>query len=223
MPEDKDFKRLVRDRMAETGEPYTKARAELRPDDASAMPGESVSAPGPVTEVYRRAVDDPDFAAQLLADPEGAGREMGLTGSDLAELVGSQRFAAAGKQRGRRTLQIRSDIARHGQGEPWPFGDLSTAELAERASSAEILATQLQASSAMGIDQRSSPFAELIEWATALGNEIRRRSDASDAVDTALADALIQAINLVHVARRLAPQRHPENGPEDAHLATPGD
>ena len=35
MPEDKDFKRIVRARMAETGEPYTAARASLRPDRSS--------------------------------------------------------------------------------------------------------------------------------------------------------------------------------------------
>jgi hypothetical protein len=35
MPEDKDFKRIVRARMADTGERYTEARAGLRPDDAS--------------------------------------------------------------------------------------------------------------------------------------------------------------------------------------------
>jgi hypothetical protein len=33
MPTDKDFKRLVRARMARTGEAYTTARAQLRPDD----------------------------------------------------------------------------------------------------------------------------------------------------------------------------------------------
>jgi len=33
MPTDKDFKRLVRGRMAKTGEAYTTARAHLRPDD----------------------------------------------------------------------------------------------------------------------------------------------------------------------------------------------
>ena len=33
--EDKDFKRIVRARMAETGEPYTAARASLRPDRSS--------------------------------------------------------------------------------------------------------------------------------------------------------------------------------------------
>jgi hypothetical protein len=33
MPKDKDFKRLVRTRMARTGERYTEARAELRPQD----------------------------------------------------------------------------------------------------------------------------------------------------------------------------------------------
>jgi Domain of unknown function (DUF4872)/Butirosin biosynthesis protein H, N-terminal len=33
MPTDKDFKRLVRARMAKTGEAYTTARAHLRPDD----------------------------------------------------------------------------------------------------------------------------------------------------------------------------------------------
>lgn len=50
MPEDKDFKRIVRARMEETGEPYTKARSELRPDagadrsaiDAAAFPAEIV-------------------------------------------------------------------------------------------------------------------------------------------------------------------------------------
>lgn len=35
MPEDKDFKRIVRARMADTGERYTAARAGLRPDDAT--------------------------------------------------------------------------------------------------------------------------------------------------------------------------------------------
>lgn len=34
MPEDKDFKRIVRARMADTGERYTAARAGLRPDEA---------------------------------------------------------------------------------------------------------------------------------------------------------------------------------------------
>ena len=33
MPTDKDLKRLVRARMAKTGEAYTTARAHLRPDD----------------------------------------------------------------------------------------------------------------------------------------------------------------------------------------------
>jgi len=36
MPTDKDFKRLVRARMAKTGEAYTTARAHLRPDDPDA-------------------------------------------------------------------------------------------------------------------------------------------------------------------------------------------
>ena len=42
MPEDKDFKRIVRARMADTGERYTAARAGLRPDDAS---GEAADEP----------------------------------------------------------------------------------------------------------------------------------------------------------------------------------
>jgi hypothetical protein len=39
MPTDKDFKRLVRARMAKTGEAYTTARAHLRPDDPDGDPG----------------------------------------------------------------------------------------------------------------------------------------------------------------------------------------
>jgi Domain of unknown function (DUF4872)/Butirosin biosynthesis protein H, N-terminal len=39
MPTDKDFKRLVRARMAKTGEAYTTARAHLRPDRDPARPG----------------------------------------------------------------------------------------------------------------------------------------------------------------------------------------
>lgn len=40
MPKDKDFKRVVRDRMRETGERYAEARSALRPDEASVPPGE---------------------------------------------------------------------------------------------------------------------------------------------------------------------------------------
>lgn len=39
MTEDSDFKNLVRDRMARTGETYTAARAALRPDSAADMTG----------------------------------------------------------------------------------------------------------------------------------------------------------------------------------------
>jgi uncharacterized protein DUF4872/butirosin biosynthesis protein H-like len=38
MPRDKDFKRLVRARMGKTGESYTTARAQLRPDGAPDLP-----------------------------------------------------------------------------------------------------------------------------------------------------------------------------------------
>ncbi len=41
MPEDKDFKRLVRARMADTGEPYTAARAGLRPELSDVVAQES--------------------------------------------------------------------------------------------------------------------------------------------------------------------------------------
>jgi hypothetical protein len=221
VPEDKDFKRLVRSRMAETGEPYTKARAELRPDDSSVTPDDSGSTPGPVTAVYRRAVNDPDFAAQLATDPEGTGRQMGLSGSDLAELVGSQRFAATERERGQRTVQIATDIAGHDRGQPWPFTSLSATELADRASLAELSTMQLQSSRAMGIDHRAPSFPDVVDWATALRDEIRRRLDSSDVVDTALADALIRAINLIQVARRLAPEHRQASGTGDGDFVPP--
>lgn len=42
MPKDKDFKRLVRDRMRETGERYAEARSELRREDRRIAPGEQL-------------------------------------------------------------------------------------------------------------------------------------------------------------------------------------
>jgi hypothetical protein len=61
MPEDKDFKRVVRARMAKTGERYTAARAELRPEPkGDAAPPEPVPIPGVVAtdkaelEAWRR-------------------------------------------------------------------------------------------------------------------------------------------------------------------------
>ncbi|MDQ1401963.1 MAG: hypothetical protein QOG03_279 [Actinomycetota bacterium] len=41
MPRDKDFKKLVRQRMHDTGERYTDARAAIDPDHTDAKPGQS--------------------------------------------------------------------------------------------------------------------------------------------------------------------------------------
>lgn len=46
MTDDRDFKRLVRERMATTGETYTEARAHLRPPTDSGSASEPATAPG---------------------------------------------------------------------------------------------------------------------------------------------------------------------------------
>src|SRR5205807_2585503 len=58
MPRDKDFKRIVRRRMAGTGEPYSAARAALDPDAAARR-----------REIARwlEALGDPERAAAALA------------------------------------------------------------------------------------------------------------------------------------------------------------
>lgn len=48
MPEGKDFKRVVRTRMTETGERYTEARARLRPGPSQGRPKESTAFPATV-------------------------------------------------------------------------------------------------------------------------------------------------------------------------------
>lgn len=48
MPEDKDFKRIVRARMADTGERYTAARARIRPEGGS---GQAADEPRPLAGV----------------------------------------------------------------------------------------------------------------------------------------------------------------------------
>ena len=65
MPTDKDFKRLVRARMARTGQAYTTARAHLRPDDHPARPG-PLRGRHPDTAALTRLL-----AALGVADPMG--------------------------------------------------------------------------------------------------------------------------------------------------------
>lgn len=79
MPQDKDFKRLVRARMGRTGESYTTARAHLRPSDTPTHPA-PVHGRHPDTTALTRLL-----AALGVADPTG-GRPLsepmvlGLTG-----------------------------------------------------------------------------------------------------------------------------------------------
>jgi hypothetical protein len=96
MTTDKDFKRLVRQRMTETGERYTAARAALRPDASTAPP-----------VVAARWIE-------LLGDPrqnQGAFRLLkGLAADDLRPL------AVAGTRHGdprvrRRSCRLLDDLA----------------------------------------------------------------------------------------------------------------
>jgi hypothetical protein len=65
MPNDKDFKRLVRARMGKTGESYTTARAHLRPNDARQRP-DQLQGRHPDTAALTRLL-----AALGVTDPAG--------------------------------------------------------------------------------------------------------------------------------------------------------
>jgi hypothetical protein len=141
--------------------------------------------------VFSRSVEDDAFSTLLWADPAEAGREMGLTGADLYELVGAIEHANRGKELGRRRLIVIRDTVDQKHEGRWPFGDLSDDELIDRAAVAEEYARHLYERLGMAFDPPAHLEA-VAQWAAALEAELARRAAASPAeVDAAIALALI--------------------------------
>lgn len=81
MTEDRDFKRLVRARMAETGEQYTQAREALRPSRPGPGPEQSESAQTPQTDLGATGrVSSLSIGAYLAVEP-------GLSSDELVLLA----------------------------------------------------------------------------------------------------------------------------------------
>jgi GDP-L-fucose synthase len=121
MTKDKDFKALVRARMADTGEPYTAARADLRADsepadgdDAGrADPGRVDADPGPyalakiagmkLCQFYREQYGD-DFICAMPTNLYGPSDNFDATDAHLVPML-MRRFHEA-KQRGEREVMV---------------------------------------------------------------------------------------------------------------------
>lgn len=191
--------------LNETAERFNLTRDQVRSVEAEAMaqlPEEMASADSArLRAVYAAASKDQALSKRLWDQPEEVGREHGLRGAQLVELIGSARYGAAGLAESNRTSRVLLDIRAHRNGEAFPFAGLADAELAERGELAQMCSTQLWLSRGMGSDERTDEsLGDLREWASALVDEIRRRAELSDTVDLMLADALIGAKSLVAAA-----------------------
>jgi hypothetical protein len=79
MPQDKDFKRLVRARMGRTGESYTTARAQLRPSDTTTRPA-PLRGRHPDTTALARLLAALGVTDPASGRPLGEPMVLGLTG-----------------------------------------------------------------------------------------------------------------------------------------------
>jgi Domain of unknown function (DUF4872)/Butirosin biosynthesis protein H, N-terminal len=79
MPQDKDFKRLVRARMGRTGESYTTARAHLRPSDTTTHPA-PLRGRHPDTTALTRLLAALGVTDPASGGPLGEPMVLGLTG-----------------------------------------------------------------------------------------------------------------------------------------------
>ena len=70
MTQDRDFKRLVRERMRATGQTYTQARAQLRPDPRRAEIPPLESAPPPQAQIPREPGERAPSGQPAPADPD---------------------------------------------------------------------------------------------------------------------------------------------------------
>ena len=152
--------------------------------------------------MWAAASEDRALSRRLWDQPEEVGRERGLRGLALVELVGGVRYGAAGLAEARRTSRVLLDIRDHRSGEPFPFAGLADVELAERGELAQLCSSRLWVSRGLGSDlSTDGSLGDLREWASVLEEEIRRRTELSNTVDLRLADALVGAMNLGVAAR----------------------
>lgn len=160
------------------------------------MPSEAVR------QVFARATDDPEFSTLLWSDPAEAGREMGLTGVELYEVVGAIEHANRSRDAGKRRLIVLKEAIDEKHLHRWPFDDLSAEDIAERGEVAEDYAEHLLRTIAFELDP-GELLVDVRRWAEALEASLERRAEASATeVEGSVALALIRARSLLDAIER---------------------
>lgn len=149
------------------------------------------------------AQNDDDASARLWADPEAFGREIGLRGAELAELVGSVRSAVRHRNEKSGVEAILASAATE-FGIPWPFGAISDDEFGGEADHARHIIEHLFSCIALQVSVGASNLAHYRAWATALLAQAVDRAERTDAVHTGIADVIVAARNLLSACDRCA-------------------
>ena len=146
---------------------------------------------------------DKEVSDRLWRDPAGVGKELGLRGAALAELIGGVRFGIRGRDGAGPAMEaIRAAInVENGWGD-WPFIQAGDSEWPRFVSITEDQTRSIERSHFYGANSDDSLMTHRRSWAAALRAEAIRRADASEDVSVEVADALIAATNLLSACDR---------------------
>lgn len=157
-----------------------------------------------VQEAWALAAADKDVSDRLWSDPAAFGKEFGLRGAALAELIGGVRVGIRGREESAANVEvIRAAIdVEHGWGS-WPFAGAADSNWAQFVSMTQHHARQIASAQFYGVAPNGDTMARVVSWAEALRDEAIRRAEASEDVSVEVADALVAAKGLLDACERV--------------------
>lgn len=168
------------------------------PDGPTAALAGHNSSVATVQDAFAAAMHDPAASDRLWSDPERFGRDVGLRGAALAELVGAIRFGIRGREEGKSSLEVVRAATRAERGQPWPFAVIPDNELTTFVALTErCTAMAGKSRGPLARDRDSALRASFVAWARALLDEATRRAEESPRVSAEVADAIVAAKNLL--------------------------
>lgn len=156
-----------------------------------------------LSERVRQVVVDMETDRSLWHDPASYGRKLGLSGAELAELVGVIRYSNSRRQLSTKHRIVVKAAVLAEMGRPWPFEDQQDSDLGQFVEATDVISEFVLRTKAKGINLDDSVRTYFRSWATALLRFACHRASTQDVVNPHVADAIVASRHLLSACELL--------------------